>query len=500
MDRPWLYSYPEGVPAAIDLHRYASLNDLLERSCATYAKHTAFACLGAELSYADVERLSRHFASFLQHTLSLARGERVAIMLPNTLQYPIALFGVLRAGLVAVNVNPLYTAAELSAQLTDSGATTIVVLENFAHTVEAALPSTGLRHVIITRIGDLMPFPRRFVVNAAVKYFKRTVPRWHIGHVWQFHSALHRGRRKNLLERSIRPQDTALLQYTGGTTGRPKGAMLTHRNLIANVEQVAAWGSTVLSAGAETVVTALPLYHIFALTANLLVFIKLGGRNVLIPDARDMGALVRELARTRFTCITGVNTLFKALLDAPGFVAAIAANAGALKLAVAGGMAVERTVAARWQDMTNVPLIEGYGLTEASPIVCANRFNASSFSGNLGLAVPSTDIAIVDDQERQVKYGEVGEICVRGPQVMSGYWNAPEETREAFTRDGWLKTGDMGYMDEHGHVAFTERKKDVIVVSGFKAYPTEIEEVALKHPGVKDAAAVGMHDERTGEA
>jgi long-chain acyl-CoA synthetase len=421
-------------------------------------------------------------------------------MLPNLLQYPVALFGALRAGAAVVNVNPLYTSSELRHQLADSGAAAIVVLENFAHTLQEALPGTAVRFVIATQVGDLFPPPKRWLVNLAVKYVKRMVPRWHLPGALRFREALAQGAAHALDEAGVGPADVAFLQYTGGTTGVAKGAILTHANMIANVEQVVAWVGAALRAGEETVITALPLYHVFALTANLLVFVKLGGENVLITNPRDIAGFVAELRKTRFTAITGVNTLFNALLNAPGFEAVAAASRGTLRLAVAGGMAVQRSVAERWEKATGVPLVEGYGLTEASPIVCANRFDRREFTGKLGLPVPSTEVAILDEDGAELAPGVIGEIGVRGPQVMQGYWNAPEETANAFTADRWLKTGDMGRMDERGYVEFSDRKKDIVVVSGFKAYPTEIEEVAMLHPGVKDAGAVGVPDERSGEA
>ena len=500
MKKIWLESYPPGVPPEVDTGACPSLKQLLERSCIRFENRTAFLNMGAGLTYYELDRFSRDFGAYLRGTLGLRRADRVAIMLPNVLQYPVALFGALRAGLTVVNVNPLYTASELEHQLADSGATAIVVLENFAHTVERALPRTPVRHVIVTQLGDLFPPARRWLVNLAVKYLKRMVPSWTIPGATGWRDALALGARQGMPEVNLGPDDIAFLQYTGGTTGRPKGAMLTHGNMVANAEQTAAWVSPVLKEGEETVVTALPLYHVFALTANLLMFVKLGGTNVLITNPRDIPRFVAELRKTRFTAITGVNTLFNALLDAPGFDAVCAASRGVLKVAVAGGMAVQRTVAERWQRATGIPLVEGYGLTEASPIVCANPIDAREFSGRIGVPVPSTEVAIFDERGDAVEIGETGEICVRGPQVMRGYWNAPEETARTFTADGWLRTGDMGRMDGRGYVEFTERRKDVIVVSGFKAYPTEIEDVAMLHPGVTDAGAVGVPDERSGEA
>jgi long-chain acyl-CoA synthetase len=500
MKKIWLDSYPRGVPAEIGAPGCASLGELLERSCRRFAERTAVSSMGTPLSYARLEALSRDFAAYLQRGLGLKKGERIAIMLPNLLQYPVALFGALRAGLTVVNVNPLYTASELRHQLADSGAAAIVVLENFAHTLEDALPGTAVRFVVAAQLGDLFPVPRRWLVNLAVKHLKRMVPRWQIPGAVAFRDALAEGAAQTLDDAGVGPGDIAFLQYTGGTTGVAKGAMLTHANMVANVEQVAFWAAATLKEGQETVITALPLYHVFALTANLLLFVKLGGENALIANPRDIAGFVAELRRTRFTAITGVNTLFSALLDAPGFDEVARASRGTLKLAVAGGMALQRSVAKRWQQATGVPLVEGYGLTEASPIVCGNPFDLGEFTGKLGLPLPSTEVVILGDDGRELPLGEIGEIGVRGPQVMRGYWNAPEETAKAFTADGWLQTGDMGRMDDRGYVEFSDRKKDVVVVSGFKAYPAEIEDVAMLHPGVKDAGAVGVPDARSGEA
>ncbi len=500
MKKVWLASYPQGVPSEIDARAYSSLNQLLERSCGRFHDKTAFSNMGASITYGELDGLARDFAAYLQKVLGLQQGERVAIMLPNLLQYPVALFGALRAGMTVVNVNPLFTASELEHQLADSGAAAIVVLENFACSLEQALAKTRVRHVVTTQVGDLFPSVRRALVNFAVKRVKRMVPAWRIPGATDFREALARGAAHGLDAAGVSSEDVAFLQYTGGTTGVAKGAILTHGNMVANVEQVAAWARGTLEDGAETVITALPLYHVFALTANLLVFVKLGGHNVLVTNPRDIAGFVAELRKTRFTAITGVNTLFNALLNTTGFEEVAAASRGTLKLAVAGGMAVQRAVAERWQRATGVPLVEGYGLTEASPNVCANRFDLGEFTGKLGLPLPSTEVAILDEDGREVALGETGEIGVRGPQVMQGYWNAPEETAQAFTAGGWLKTGDMGRMDERGYVEFRERKKDVIVVSGFKAYPAEIEDVVMLHPGVKDAGAVGVPDERSGEA
>ncbi len=499
MEPIWLKFYPAGVPAEIDTFRFASLKHMLEQSCGRYAKRPAFTNMGVALTYGELDRLSRNFATYLQQVLGLRRGDRVATMLPNLLQYPVALFGALRAGMVVVNVNPLYTARELQHQLADSGAVAIVVLENFAHTLQEIVATTAVRHVITTQVGDLYPPLRACLVNLAIKWVKHMVPRWHLPGAMDFNTALKLGARETPTDIPVTHEDIAFLQYTGGTTGVAKGAILTHGNMVANVEQTAAWIGGTLKEGIEVVVTPLPLYHIFALTANLLTFVKLGANNVLITNPRDIPRFVHELRKTRFSAITGVNTLFNMLLDAPGFDQVRQANAGALKVAVAGGMTVQRTVAERWQQAMGVPLIEGYGLTEASPIVCANPLEAKAFSGKIGMPLPSTRVAIKDEVGRELPPGEVGEICVQGPQVMRGYWNMPEETARVLSVDGWLRTGDMGVMDDHGSIQFIDRTKDVIVVSGFKVYPTEIEDVVMMYPGVKEVGAVGITDEKSGE-
>lgn len=499
MEPIWLKYYPASVPAEIDIFRFASLKDMLERSCARYPKRPAFTNMGVALTYGELDRLSRNFGACLQQVIGLRRGDRVAIMLPNLLQYPVALFGALRVGLVVVNVNPLYTARELQHQLADSGAVAIVVLENFAHTLQKVVATTAVRHIITTQVGDLFPPPRRWLVNFAIKRVKRMVPRWQLPGAIAFNDALKSGARQTPTDVALTHEDIAFLQYTGGTTGVAKGTILTHGNMVANVEQTSAWISGTLKEGIEVVITPLPLYHIFALTANLLTFVKWGANNVLITNPRDIPRFVHELRQIRFTAITGVNTLFNMLLNAPGFDEVRKANAGALKVAVAGGMAVQRTVAERWQQMMGVPLIEGYGLTEAAPIVCANPLEAKAFSGKIGMPLPSTRVAIRNEAERELPPGEVGEICVQGPQVMRGYWNMPEETARVLGPDGWLRTGDMGVMDDHGSIQFIDRRKDMIVVSGFKVYPTEIEDVVMMHPGVKEVGVVGVPDDKSGE-
>jgi len=500
MNSIWIEHYPPGVPPEASILRFASLKDLLEQSCERFRAHPAFTNMGVSLSYGELDRLSRAFGAWLQHEAGLTRGDRVAIMLPNLLQYPVALFGALRAGMVVVNVNPLYTARELQYQLADSGATAIVVLENFAHTLQEIVATTAVRHVITARVGDLFPPLKGCLVNFAVKWIKRGVPPWQLPGAVAFNTALGRGARHRLTEVPITQDDIAFLQYTGGTTGVAKGAILTHGNLVANVEQTSAWIGNILKEGEEVVITPLPLYHVFALTANLLTFVKWGANDVLITNPRDIPGLVRELRKSRFTIMSGVNTLYNKLLDAPGFERVKQANAGALKLAVAGGMSLQRSVAERWQQRMGVPLIEGYGLTEASPIVCANPVDAREFSGAIGMPVPSTRVEIRDEAGNPLPPGEAGELCVQGPQVMRGYWNRPDETARVLSADGWLRTGDICEMDARGMVRFIERAKDVVVVSGFKVYPNEVEEVLMLHPGVREAGVTGVADEKSGEA
>jgi long-chain acyl-CoA synthetase len=493
----WLEHYPQGVPAQADLSQYASLKDILEKSCARFRDLPAFSNMGTSLTYGELDRLSGRFGAYLQKHAALAKGARVAIMLPNLLQYPVALFGALRAGFTVVNVNPMYTARELRHQLRDSGAQAIVVLENFAHTLQEVLPATPLKAVITTRIGDMLGLPKSLLVNFVVKHVKHMVPDWKLDGALDWHRALELGARERIEDVPVGRNDLAFLQYTGGTTGTAKGAMLTHGNMVANLQQTSAWIGSILKEGVEVVVTPLPLYHVFSLTANCLLFVKWGANNVLITNPRDIAGFIKELKRLRFTAITGVNTLFNALLNSP---ALRDVDAAALKIAVAGGMAVHRSVAQRWQETMGVALVEGYGLTEASPIVCANPLDATEFSGTVGPPLPSTEISIRGEGDTELGVGEVGEILVRGPQVMKGYWNLPEETERTLTPDGWLRTGDMGRVNERGFVQITDRKKDLIIVSGFKVYPNEIEDVAAMHPGVLEAGAIGVPDARSGEA
>jgi len=494
MDKIWLKSYRAGVPAEIDLNEYASLNDVLAQSCRRFRDLPAFRNLGTTITYAELDRLSRNFAAWLE-SLSLAKGSRVALMMPNLLQYPVALFGVLRAGMIVVNVNPLYTARELEHQLKDSGAEVIVILENFAHVLEKVLPSTAVQHVVTTQVGDLLAPPRRLMVNFTIKRVKKMVPAWRIGGAIAFRTALARGARARFEEAAPTHADIAFLQYTGGTTGRSKGAMLTHGGLVANMLQAREWSRGILEEGNEIIVTALPLYHVFSLTTNCLLFITLGGMNLLITNPKDMPGFVKELQKTPWTVMTGVNTLFNGLLNTPGFEAA---NFSRLKFVLGGGAAVHRTVAERWRAVTGRPVVQGYGLTETSPFVSCNPMDAE-FSPSIGLALPSTEVAILDDENRELPPGAEGEICVKGPQVMAGYWHMPGETAAAFTPDGWLRTGDIGVMDEDGFMRITDRKKDMILVSGFNVYPNEIENVIAAVPGVVECGVIGVPDVIAGE-
>lgn len=495
MHKIWLDNYPPGVPAEVQADRFASIPAMLAWVCERFGAEPAFTNQGTSISWRQLDTLSRDFAAWLQGAAGLRKGDRIAIMLPNLLQYPVVLLGALRAGCVVVNTNPMYTARELQHQLADSGAVAIVVLDNFAHTLQEVLPSTQVRHVLTTRVGDMLHFPKAQIVNLVVRYVRHMVPPWHIAGAVALPDAVARGAGMALEDAALAPSDTAFLQYTGGTTGVPKGAVLTHGNVIANVEQTRAWVAGALEEGKEVVVIPLPLYHVFALTATL-VYCRLGANVVLITNPRDMPGFVKELRHTRFTAMIGVNTLFNALLDAPGI---NEVDFRHLKLAVAGGMALQRAVAQRWHQMTGLPLIEGYGLTEASPIVCANPLNATEYSGTIGLPLPSTDVAIIDDSGNELPPGELGELCVRGPQVMQGYWNKPDETAHVFAPGGWLRTGDIGMIGADGQVKLVDRKKDMIIVSGFKVYPSEIEDVVAMHPGVQEVAAVRARDEHSDE-
>jgi long-chain acyl-CoA synthetase len=497
MDRPWLKNYPVGVPAEIDPDAYASINALFDESVARHGPRAAFVCMGQQMSYAVLDSRARAFAAYLNGVLHLAPGTRVALMMPNLLQYPVALFGVLRAGCCVVNCNPLYTSRELEFQLCDSGAEVIVVLENFAHVLQEVIGKTAVRHVVVTALGDLLGFPRRSIVNLVVRSVKRMVPRWDIPGALPFRMALERGAATDCALPLASSSDMAFLQYTGGTTGIAKAAMLSHRNIIANLEQAHAWIRPALREGEELVVTALPLYHIFAMTANCLTFFKLGACNLLIVNPRDIRGFVNELRGYPFSVMTGVNTLFNALLNHPEFADL---NFSHLKVTLGGGMAVQEAVAARWQQVTGNALTEAYGLTETSPAALINPLDLGGFNGAIGLPIPSTDVVIRDDAGNDLPLGHAGELCVRGPQVMRGYWQKPDETDRVLMPDGFLRTGDIAVMDDRGFVRIVDRKKDMILVSGFNVYPNEIEAVVAMHPGVLEVAAVGIADPRSGEA
>jgi long-chain acyl-CoA synthetase len=502
MDRIWLKNYPAGIPAEIDADQFDSIPALLDKIFGKFADRPAYHNLGRTISYAELDQLSRDFAAFLQSLPGMGRGERVAIMAPNLLQYPVVLFGILRAGMTVVNVNPLYTPRELEHQLRDSGARAIVIVENFAHGLQQVLGETAVKHVITTQIGDLLPAPKRWLVNFVIKRIKNMVPDWHIDGAIGLRTALAIGRAANFDAVAPDREEIAFLQYTGGTTGVAKGAMLSHRNILANLEQTGIWISVSFEAGAEIVIAPLPMYHIFCLTSTL-SFMKWGSLSVLITNPRDLPALVKEMAKWKFTTMTGVNTLFNGLLHTPGFAQL---DFSALKVVVGGGAAVQKPVAELWQKVTGHHLTEAYGLTESSPGACAMPLGAP-WDGTVGLPLPSTDISIRDDNFRELPVwsgagkieAHTGELCIRGPQVMKGYWNNAAETAEAM-RDGWLKTGDICHVDALGRVTITDRKKDMILVSGFNVYPTEVESVVAAHPGVLECAVIGVPDERSGEA
>ncbi|KLD76717.1 long-chain fatty acid--CoA ligase [Xanthomonas hyacinthi] len=498
-ERPWLQSYPAIIPAEVDVDEYRSVAAVFETSVAKFGDRPAYRNFGKTLTYREAGELARHFAAYLLGELQLRKGDRVALMMPNCLQYPIATFGVLLAGMTVVNVNPLYTPRELRHQLIDSGASAIVVIDNFGKTVQEVLADTPLKQVITTGLGDMLGFPKGALVNFVLKYVKKLVPDYDIPNAVRFRDTLTLGRLHTLPQLDIEPDDIAFLQYTGGTTGVAKGAMLTHRNLVANMLQAGAWLAATgkLEEGKEVIITALPLYHIFALTANGLVFMKLGGLNHLISNPRDMPGFVKELKKTRFTAFTGVNTLFNGLLNTPGFEQV---DFSALKFTLGGGMAVQRAVAERWKQVTGVTLVEAYGLTETSPAACINPLTLKEYNGSIGLPIPSTDACVKDDQGQTLAPGEVGELCIKGPQVMKGYWRRPEETTGAIDADGWLHTGDMARMDPQGFFYIVDRKKDMILVSGFNVYPNEVEDVIAMMPGVLEVAAVGVPDEKSGEA
>lgn len=496
LERPWLQSYPKGVPAEIDVNEFHSVSAVFDTSVAKFRDRPAYSSFGKVLTYGETDALVEQFAAYLLGELQLKKGDRVALMMPNCLQYPIATFGVLRAGLTVVNVNPLYTARELKHQLVDSGAAVLVVVDNFCDTVQQVIADTPIKHVVTTGLGDMLG-AKGIVVNFVLKYIKKMVPNYSLRGAIRFNQALKLGSRHTLPKVEIDHDDVAFLQYTGGTTGVAKGAMLTNRNLVANMQQASAWiSASGIEMGKEVIITALPLYHIFALTANGLVFMKFGGCNYLITNPRDMKGFVKELKATRFTAITGVNTLFNGLLNTPGF---DEVDFSSLKVTLGGGMAVQRAVAERWKKVTGVTLVEAYGLTETSPAACINPLNLAEYNGAIGLPIPSTDACVKDDAGKTLAAGEVGELCIKGPQVMKGYWQRPEDTAQAVDAEGWLHTGDMARMDEQGFFYIVDRKKDMILVSGFNVYPNEVEDVIAMLPGVLEVAAVGVPDEKSGE-
>ncbi len=496
MKKIWLGEYQEGVPAEIDINEYSSVREIFERSCAEFGNRPAYTNMGRTLTFADVEERSRYFAAWLQNA-GLNKGDRVAVMMPNILQYPVAVYGILRAGMVVVNVNPLYTERELEHQLRDSGARAIVILDNFASTLEKAMDAGNVEKVLITRMGDFFSFPKSALMNFVVKRVKKMVPDFNIPDAGSFTRALNDGKWLKLEDIELTHDDLAFLQYTGGTTGVAKGAMLSHGNMVANVLQAVSWFGPYLRRGEDIAITALPLYHIFSLTANCLTFMKVGANNILITNPRDFKGFVKEIAKFRFTFISGVNTLFNALLHTDGFADL---DFSALQLSLGGGMAVQRDVAERWQQVTGDHLVQAYGLTETSPAACINPLDKREFTGSIGVPISSTDASIRDDDGNELAIGEIGELCIRGPQVMKGYWNRPDETAEVMIDDEWLRTGDIARIDEKGYIYIEDRKKDMILVSGFNVYPNEIEDVVTGHPDIVEAAAVGIPDERSGEA
>lgn len=498
MEKIWLQSYPPHVPAEIDTHQYHSLVDLFRSSAAQYASRPAFSNLGKVLTYAETDELTRQFAAYLIHGAGLQPGDRIAIMMPNLLQYPIALFGALRAGLVVVNTNPLYTDRELEHQLKDSGAKAIVILANFAHTLEDVLDAVPAKTIITTEIGDLLGFPKSLLVNSVVKYVKKMVPAFHLPEAIKFNQALALGKQYAQRFQDAEPnhESPAFLQYTGGTTGVAKGAVLTHSNMIANMLQAEAWTSADLVSGEEIFITALPLYHVFALTANAMFALKLGAKNILITNPRDLPAFIKDMAQEPFTFITGVNTLYNALLNHTDIGKV---DFSRLKISLGGGMAVQKAVAEQWKTLTGVTLLEAYGLTETSPAVCINPVDLADYNGMIGLPIPSTEVSIRDLDGNELGVGEAGELCVRGPQVMQGYWQRPDETAKVMTADGWLRTGDIAVIDAQGFIKLVDRLKDMVLVSGFNVYPNEVEDVLASHPKILEAGVIGVADEHSGE-
>lgn len=496
MEKIWLKSYPDGVPETVNVDEFSSLRDMIESCCTAYRGKAAFTNMGHTLRYEDIEELSRAFGAALRSELGLARGDRLALMMPNILQYPVCLYGALRAGITVVNVNPMYTARELRHQLHDSGAKAIVVVENFAHTVQEVLGDTSVEKVMVTQMGDLFPVAKRMVTNFVVKRVKKLVPSWSIPGAVRLVDVLKRGQGRSLPDEAYTHEDIAFLQYTGGTTGVAKGAVLTHGNIVANALQTEAWLKPATIPGEEVLIAPLPLYHIFSLLAHLFSYTKLGGENILITNPRDMAGLVKTIRGVSFTGITGVNTLYNGLLHTPGF---SDCDFRRLRVALGGGMKVQQAVAEEWIKVTGQPLLEAYGLTETSPAACMNPMTNTAYNGSIGLPISSTSASIRDADGNPLPLGEIGELCLQGPQVMREYWQRPQETADVFLEDRWLRTGDIARMDEDGYVYIEDRKKDMILVSGFNVYPNEVEGVVAGHPGVLEAAAIGVPNERSGE-
>ena len=495
MNYPWFSSYQEGVPHEIDPNDFKSITEILEQSWRDYESQKSFTCMGKSYTYGEIDYLSKKFASYLQNELGLVKGDRIALMMPNILQYPIALFGALRAGMVVANVNPLYTKKELEHQLSDCEAKAIVIFANSCHILEKVISSTKLEHVIVTSIGDLLGFPKSLLVNFVIKNVKKMVPSWNIeGHI-RFNDVLAKADADNFKQVEIDSDDLAFLQYTGGTTGVAKGAELTHGNIVANMLQARAWIKPAIGEN-EIIITPLPLYHIFSLTANCFVFSSIGAENVLITNPRDIPGFIKELKKHKFTALTGVNTLFNGLLHNENFKEVDFSD---LKLTLGGGMAVQKAVAQKWKEVTGVPLIEAYGLTETSPAACINPLNLKEYNGMIGLPISSTIVKIIDDEGNELAQGQPGELVIKGPQVMRGYWNRPEETKKCMTEDGFFRTGDIAEVDEKGFFKIVDRKKDMILVSGFNVYPNEVEDAIVSHPKVLEAAAIGVPNECSGE-
>jgi long-chain acyl-CoA synthetase len=493
--KPWLKNYPPGVPAEIDISKYSNIMSVFDEAIRKFRSKPAFTNMDVTLSFEELDQKSGQFASFLQNELKLKKGDRIALQMPNLLQFPVALFGALRAGLVVVNTNPLYTAPEMKHQFRDSGAKAIVILANFANHLESILKETKIESVVVTEIGDLFPFPKNLLVNTVVKHVKKMVPPFHLPHAYRFRQALEIGAQRPYQEASITLDDIAFLQYTGGTTGVSKGAVLTHRNVVSNMQQIVEWMKTLFKEGEDTIITALPLYHIFSLTVNCMAFMTFGGHNILITNPKDIPGFIKTLRAVPFSIMTGVNTLYNALMNHPDFEKIDFSH---LKLSVAGAMALQKSVADRWIQKTGTHIFEGYGLTEASPVVCCNPITGGDIVGTIGMPLPSTNVKLMDDDGKDIPLGSEGELCVQGPQVMQGYWQRPDETAKVL-QNGWLRTGDIAVMLENGFFKIVDRKKDMILVSGFNVYPNEVEDAIAANPKVLEVAVVGIPDEHSGE-